>query len=127
MEKYWIILVDDDEDDALLLEHLVLHKHRVKFNHYIDPILFLADLQAGACQADLVIVDFRLPRYSGLDIIKSIHFYCHDCLPKLVLWSGSQIIEQELKNCLELDTVFIEKGQKAHTIIAEIILEGQAN
>lgn len=127
MKDYWIVLVDDDQDDALLLEHLVLHKPRIKFNHYIDPVLFLADLQAGACQADLVVVDFRLPSYNGLDIIKSIHFYCHDSLPKLVLWSGSQITNQELKICLELQAVFIEKSPQAYISITEAILEGKVN
>lgn len=127
MRDYWIILIDDDEDDALLLKHFILHKPRIKFDFYIDPVLFLADLQAGTCQPDLIIVDFRLPNYSGLDVIKFARFYRQDYLPKLILWSSSQITEQELEKCSELQAIFVEKGPQSYVLIAQAILEGKAN
>jgi DNA-binding response OmpR family regulator len=64
------ILVVDDEPDILLTFKIVLEENGFKTDAFNDPILALRNFTAGSY--DLVILDIRMPRITGLGLYKEL-------------------------------------------------------
>ena len=64
------ILVVDDEPDVLLTLKIVLENNGFKIDTFDDPILALRNFNASSY--DLVILDIRMPRITGLGLYKEL-------------------------------------------------------
>jgi DNA-binding response OmpR family regulator len=67
---HYRILVVDDEPDILLTFKIVLEENGFKTDAFNDPILALRNFTAGSY--DLVILDIRMPRITGLGLYKEL-------------------------------------------------------
>jgi DNA-binding response OmpR family regulator len=67
---HYRILVVDDEPDILLTFKIVLEENGFKTDAFNDPILALRNFTAGSY--DLVILDIRRPRITGLGLYKEL-------------------------------------------------------
>ena len=64
------ILIVDDEPDILLTLKIVLENNGFKIDTFNDPILALSNFDA--CSYDLVILDIRMPKITGLSLSKQL-------------------------------------------------------
>jgi DNA-binding response OmpR family regulator len=64
------ILIVDDEPDILLTLKIVLENNGFKIDTFNDPILALRNFNAGSY--DLVILDIRMPKITGLSLSKQL-------------------------------------------------------
>jgi len=63
-----ILVVEDDEDAALFLKHVLEKRGRFDVTHTPDPAAALAMTAAAAEPWDLVITDLELPSMSGCEL-----------------------------------------------------------
>jgi CheY-like chemotaxis protein len=72
-ESVLIMLIEDDEDDALLFKEAVSEITPVSQVHYFNNWKNAKDyLSAGSTLPDIIFIDFLLPGKSGIDFAKEI-------------------------------------------------------
>lgn len=79
MKNHSILLIDDDEDEALLLQQAVQHVERVSLFVENDPERALSKIRQGEpLHTDIVFIDIHMPAVSGshiLSLLRSHHGY----------------------------------------------------
>jgi len=66
-----IVLIEDNEDDAYLIESALDNRHQL-LHWFKDGEEALQSLENGDYDPDIVLVDFRLPTMDGLEIITKL-------------------------------------------------------
>jgi len=66
-----VMYVDDDEALVFLVKRLLTRRGYV-VNTFTNPKLALEALRADPGQADLLVTDFNMPGYSGVDLIRDV-------------------------------------------------------
>lgn len=71
VSKIRIILIEDNDDDAYLIEDALDERHRL-LHRFSDGQEALEALESGNFSPDIILVDFRLPSMDGVEIIKAL-------------------------------------------------------
>ena len=85
-----ILLVEDDDDDALLTQ-LTLSRHHLNCDVKVatDGQAALDYLYSTNDTVDLILLDFHLPKVSGLEVLRSIRSHeLTKALPVIILSSS---------------------------------------
>lgn len=67
-----VVIIDDDNSHAQLLQLSLEDTPGLQFTfiHYLDPDRALADLPTSG--ADLIFLDYKFPKHTGLEVLRSI-------------------------------------------------------
>ena len=88
-----VILVDDDESDLTLSKTLLQKAGGIgnigTFTHGEDVIEYLTHLEPGAALPLAIVLDVKMPGFTGLDLLEWIREHpAFDAMP-VVMWSSS--------------------------------------
>ena len=85
MPQKCVLVIDDDEDSRLICRELLRHHgYRVEeADNGADGIE-----QARALDPDLVIVDLRLPRADGIEVVRALHDGRSTKPPQVLLYTA---------------------------------------
>ncbi len=106
------ILLVDDENDILNLFCDYLHKfgyETIPFNNPVDALNYINN--SNISNYSLVIIDYKMPQMSGIDLIKKIREKDNAFKLKIILISAfikSNIVDNDISNSLRIDKI-IEK------------------
>ncbi len=87
-----IIYVDDDEALVFLVKRL-LTRRGYTVTTFTNPKLALEALRGDPQRADLLVTDFNMPGYSGVDLIRDVALLC----PKLPMALASGYVTPEIE------------------------------
>jgi len=87
-----VMYVDDDQALSFLVER-VLVRRGFKVSAYTDPQAALAALRAQPDDYDLLVTDYNMPGYSGVDLLKD----AHRIRPRLPMALASGYITPEIE------------------------------
>jgi PAS domain S-box-containing protein len=87
-----VMYVDDDEALVFLVRRL-LTRRGYAVSTFTNPKLALETLRADPTQADLLVTDFNMPGYSGVDLIRDVA----QLLPKLPMALASGYVTPEIE------------------------------
>ena len=124
-----VLLVEDDENDVLFLKHAF-----AKLGSHI-PLLVLPDGQAawdylvgsgtaqGPAQPSLILLDLKLPKKSGLEILEALKGTAElQRIPVLVMSSSSERVDVDRAYKLGADFYLVKPvGAEARLEMAEAI------
>jgi two-component system sensor histidine kinase BarA len=86
---YTILIVDDNALIRSLLSDLLAKYHLIKASSGEDALELL--IKEPACKIDLLITDFELPGWSGIETLQRVKIICPNA--KSILISGSHLGE----------------------------------
>jgi CheY-like chemotaxis protein len=108
-----VLIVDDDEGHAILIrENLEAAGLNNPIRHFRDGqavLDFLASLPAGTHQSFLVLLDIRMPKLDGIEVLRRLK--ADDELSKMpVIMLTTTDDSREVRRCYELGcSVYIQK------------------
>jgi PAS domain S-box-containing protein len=94
MEPIKLLLIEDDEDDALLTREYLVEIKNFSFDVSWQPDLELAKMNLLEGGYDIFLIDYRLGRESGLDLLKFI--YNKGILTPAILLTGQGDLEVDI-------------------------------
>ncbi len=116
-----ILLVDDEEDVALLLKEGIQIYGKYNVDVYIDPLLALHNFQPH--NYDLILVDIIMPKMNGLDFYRLLTEMDKEC--NVCFFTASETNEKEIKDLFpdlkERKTVLIQKPIKLKVLLPLIM------
>jgi len=87
-----VLYIDDDESLVLLVTRLLLRRGYLVSGH-VEPTAALAELKVDPARFDLVVTDYNMPRFSGLDVAREVR----EIRPDLPVVIASGFITDELQ------------------------------
>src|ERR1700744_1880654 len=70
-----VLLVDDDEEDFILVRELLRDVKRQKYDIEWEPSFNSAHKKITNETFDIILIDFVLGKYSGIDLLKKIRSF----------------------------------------------------
>lgn len=93
-----VLLVDDDEDDFILTEDLLMESAKVPFEVTWASNYTQAIEKAKEINFDIFLVDFRLGKHSGLELLSELRkYYPHHPVILLTGQGGDQIDKEAME------------------------------
>jgi CheY-like chemotaxis protein len=131
------LIADDSEDDCFLFDAMLHQVNSLSLIGFVHDGAEAIEYLSGSAQfkerktfpyPDLVLLDFRMPRCNGLEVLAYLHRQPHR--PRVVLWSNTlEQIDVPLALCLGADLVcnkpagFRDFVEIIDRLIAETICE----
>ena len=120
-----ILLIDDDARDRELAVAALERAHphlRIRTAAGGEQAIQLLQGQAGAdlgCP-DLVILDYKMPRISGADVLRAIRSDPQACRSPIVVFSGSDS-ERDIEECYALGANAYVRKPASHQQLAKTL------
>jgi CheY-like chemotaxis protein len=123
MEKFWIVVADDDEDDFLTISEPF---DRLSLENNLDHIsngkllleMLNKNLTSGSALPDLIVLDLNMPKIDGFEALRRLKATAAFSRIPLLMYSTSADGEQ-VKKCFLLGAnAFVTKGYTFETVLA---------
>ena len=99
-----ILLVDDDPHDRELalaaLRSIAPEAEIAVASDGEEALSYLVE-ETGASCPDLVVLDYKMPKVSGADVLRAVRQHPQACRSPIVMFSGSDS-ERDIQECYEL-------------------------
>lgn len=96
-----ILLIDDDQDEYILLQHAFgAYSDQINLHHLTDTTHLLSPLQSAQTLPSLILLDMQLGRVDGFEVLAALKQDAHLRDIPVVVWSGS-MTDADVNRCYQ--------------------------
>lgn len=110
--RSYLLYAEDDPDDVVFLRDMLQFSDKdhplITVHDGLEVIHFLQEIKKGEAYPSLIILDIRMPRLDGIELLKLLKTDdMYRMIPVIIFSNNAD--ESQKQTCLQLDTEIIAK------------------